>query len=518
MHSALNVKVVSGKPNASWGDVVAVPVLKGKNAPRGALFTTLDKALRGALSDLLALGDVTGGDEVRVLYTRSKALPARVVLVGIGEAASATPLRARRAGIRLARTLQELKAKKATLGGVPEGKGIDTHALTGALVEGTLYGAYRFDDWKSKDRKDVALKNLQVVPEDAAPPRRHQDAVNRIAALVAATQFARDLGNRPCNDLVPTALAKAAREVAAAGGLKVTVLDDKKAEAEGMHAFCAVAKGSAEPPAFIIMEHHGGPAGEPPIVLIGKGLTFDTGGISLKPAENMDHMKFDMCGAGAVLGAMKALAELKVPKNVVMLIPAVENMPGGRAYKPGDVLKTLSGLTIEVRNTDAEGRVVLADALAWSKRYKPAAVIDLATLTGACVVALGGECAALFSNDDELSKRLLASADATGDRLWPLPLWDDYRDIVKSDVADVRNSTGRPAGAITAACFLEAFAKDLRWAHLDIAGTAYNESSSADGPKGATGFGVRLLVDLVETWPAAEWRAAPGTRSKRRPR
>jgi len=501
MHTSLNVKVVTGRPQASWGDAIAVPVWKGKGAPRGTLFTTLDKALKGALTDVLALSDFNGGDDIKTIYTRSKGLPARVLLVGMGEAKTANPTRARKAGVRLARALHEAKARKVTIGAMPEVRGaMGTHTLTGSLVEGLLYGAYRFEDFKTLEPRPVLLRQVLVAPEDSAPVRQHQQALDRISAIVDATQFARDLGNRPCNDLVPVTLAEAARQVATAGGLKVTILDYKKAEAAGMHAFCAVAKGSAEPPAFIVIEYHGGKKGEAPIVLVGKGLTFDTGGISLKPAENMDHMKFDMCGAGAVLGAMKAIAALKVPKNVVMLIPSVENMPGGRAYKPGDVLKSLGGPTIEVRNTDAEGRVVLADALAYARRFKPAGVVDLATLTGACVVALGHECAGLFSADEKMVARLSAAGESTGDRLWRMPIWDEYRDMVKSDVADVRNSVGRAAGAVTAACFLETFAGGYPWAHVDIAGPAYNEQVTAYGPKGATGFGVRLLVHLVENW------------------
>jgi leucyl aminopeptidase len=499
MHTSPNVKVVTGRPQSSWGDAVAVPVFKGKGSARGALFTALDKQLKGALTDALALGQFNGGEDVKTVYTRSKALPPRVLLVGCGNAASFDAAKARKAGVRLARAAQEARLKKLTTGGVT--LAARTHLLTGAFVEGLLYGTYRFDDFKTKDPRPTTLKNIQVVPPDDAPVRQHQEALNRIAAIVDATQFARDLGNRPCNDLVPTTLAQAARQVAADGGLKVTVYDYKKAEALGMHAFCAVAKGSAEEPAFIVIEYHGGKKGDPPVVLVGKGLTFDTGGISLKPAENMDHMKFDMCGAGAVLGAMKAIAALEVPRNVVMLIPSVENMPGGRAYKPGDVLKTLGGPTIEVRNTDAEGRVVLADALAYARRYNPAGVVDLATLTGACVVALGSECAGLFTPNEMMAERLNAAADATGDRVWRMPIWDEYREMAKSDVADVRNSTGRSAGAITAACFLETFAEGYPWAHLDIAGPAYNEHATALGPKGATGFGVRLLVHLVENWP-----------------
>lgn len=496
---------MQGRPAAVWGDAVVVPVFKGKNQPRGGAFTVLDRALRGGLSDLISLGDFSGSfEEVRVLYYRGAAVPKRVILVGLGDPNSFNSEKGRRAGGKVAKTSQDLKIKKLALAGVPQGAGVDVHRATGALVEGILLGSYRYDDWKSRDKKPVHLRSLNVAPENGADLKHHQDALNRITASCEATLYARNIANRPANDLTPTTLAQTAKDLAAATGMKCTVLDYKKAEAAGMLAFCGVAKGSAEPPAFIALEYNGGPTGQAPVVLVGKGLTFDSGGISLKPAENMDHMKFDMCGAAAVLGALHAIAGLKVPRNVVGLIPAVENMPGGKAYKPGDVLKTLGGPPIEVRNTDAEGRVVLADALAYAARYNPEAVIDLATLTGGCVIALGNEAAGLFSNDRDLARRILSSGEETGDRCWELPLWDEYRDIVKSDVADLRNATGRPASAITAACFLYAFAEQYRWAHLDIAGTAYTERVGSYTPKGATGFGVRLLLHLVEHWPGGK--------------
>jgi leucyl aminopeptidase len=502
MQRSTSVKAVRVKPGDALGDAVAIPVVQGKNAPRGSLFKTLDRATRGSLTAILGLGDFTGGaEEIQILYPKVKTLPPRVFLVGLGEADKFTPEKARRSGGRLARAVQSLKVKRMTLGGVPSGAGVDVHRATGALVEGFLLGLYKYEDWKTKDAKPVAFRALSVAPEDGAETKRHQRALDRIAAACDGTIFARDLGNRPCNDLTPTTMAQAARELARERGLKCTVLDYKKAETLGMNAFCGVAKGSEEPPAFIILEYSGSSREQAPIVLVGKGLTFDTGGISLKPADNMDHMKFDMCGAAAVLGTLRAVAALKLPLNVLGLIPSVENMPSGKAYKPGDVLKSLSGLTIEVRNTDAEGRLVLADALAYADRFKPAAVIDLATLTGGCVVALGNEAAGLFSNDKDLARRILASGEETGERCWEMPLWDEYKEIVKSEVADVRNATGRNASAVTAACFLYAFAEKHRWAHLDIAGTAYCEKNGAYAPKGATGYGVRLLVDLLEKWP-----------------
>src|SRR5512140_1677167 len=504
MEKSIQVKVVQGRPAENWGDGIAIPVFKGKNRERGQAFRALDRTMRGALADFLKIGDFSGAaDEVRVLYYRGAAIPPRVILVGLGEVETLTPERARRAGGKLARTIHDLKLRKVTLCGVPQTPGIDVHRTTGAMVEGVLLGSYRYEDWKTRDRKPGHLRLLNVAPENGADVKHHQDALNRIVAGVEATVYTRDIANRPSNDLTPTALAQAARELADANGMKCTVLDYKKAEALGMHAFCGVAKGSHEPPAFIVVEYSGGPAGQPPIVIVGKGLTFDSGGISLKPAENMDHMKFDMCGAAAVLGTLNAIASIKLARNVVGIIPAVENMPGGRAYKPGDILKTLGGPTIEVRNTDAEGRVVLSDALAYAARYSPEAVIDLATLTGGCVVALGNECAGLFSNDRDLARRIIAAGEETGDRCWELPLWDDYRELVKSDVADLKNTAGRPASAITAPCLTSAFADKYRWAHLDIAGTAYTERNMPYSPKGATGFGVRLLVHLLEHWPSA---------------
>lgn len=519
MAMSISVKAVTGRPNAAWGEAVVVPVFKGKGAPRGGLHGTIDRALRGALADLEKLGEFTGaGDEIHLLYSRSRSIPARVLLLGLGEPGKCDEARARKAGFKLARKLRELKLKKVTLGGVPEGPGLDVPCLTGAVVEGVLLGSYTFEDFKTKDARPGTLRHLQVAPEDKAALRDHNAALHRIAVIAGATAWARDLANRPCNDIVPQTLAAEARTLATGTPLKLTVLDGKKAEALGMHLFCGVARGSAEPPAFIVLEYNGGPKGEKPVVLVGKGLTFDTGGISLKPAENMDFMKYDMCGAAAVLGTMKAVVELQLPINIVMLVPSVENMPGGRAYKPGDVLKSLGGLTVEVRNTDAEGRLVLADALAYAERFQPAAVIDLATLTGGCVVALGSEAAGLFSADDDLAWSIVAAGEATGDRCWRLPIWDEYRDMVKSDVADLRNSAGRWASAITGACFLEAFATKYRWAHLDIAGTAYMENGGGLFPKGATGFGVRLLVRLLTEWAQAGGAEAglKGDRTNRR--
>jgi leucyl aminopeptidase len=309
------------------------------------------------------------------------------------------------------------------------------------------------------------------------------------------------LGNLPGNVCTPTYLGERALALSTEfPDLKATVLERKDIEALGMGAFLSVARGSDEPPRFIVFEYNGSPKKQKPLVLVGKGITFDSGGISIKPAHDMDHMKFDMCGAAAVFGTMRAIAELKPPLHVVGLVAACENLPSGRATKPGDVVKSMSGQTIEVLNTDAEGRLILADALTYAERYDPEAVVDVATLTGAMVVALGHVACGVFSNNDSLARALVAAGDDAHDRAWQMPVWEDYQEGLSSNFADFANVAGRAGGSITAACFLSRFAKKYDWAHLDIAGIAYNEGKD----KGATGRPVPLLT----TWLLAQAEAA----------
>jgi leucyl aminopeptidase len=303
--------------------------------------------------------------------------------------------------------------------------------------------------------------------------------------------FARDLGNLPGNICTPLYLAESAESMARDFGFKCQTLDEQGIAAQGMTSFLSVAKGSDEPPRLIVLEYKG--SKDKPVVLVGKGLTFDAGGISLKPGEGMDEMKYDMCGAAAVLGTFRAVAELGLPVNLVGVIPACENLPSGRANKPGDVIAAMDGQTIEILNTDAEGRLILCDALTYAERFAPQVVVDLATLTGACVIALGHVTHGLFANDDDLAEELLAAADKSGDLAWRLPLFEEYQEQLKSNFADMANIGGRPAGAITAACFLSRFAEKFRWAHLDIAGTAWKSGAA----KGATGRPVPLLVEFL---------------------
>ena len=322
---------------------------------------------------------------------------------------------------------------------------------------------------------------------------RFKRAMREGAAVASGMHLARELGNLPGNHCTPEHLASIAQALGKEFDFEVNVLRRKDAAKLGMGAFLAVARGSHQPPRFIVMHYKGGKRDEAPVVLVGKGITFDSGGISLKPGSGMDEMKFDMCGAASVLGTFRAVAELKLPVNLVGLIPATENMPGGSATKPGDVVTSMSGQTIEILNTDAEGRLVLCDALSYAERFEPACVIDIATLTGACIVALGKIPSGLLGNDDALSAELVRAGQHSGDRVWPLPLWDDYQDLLKSNFADIANIGGPAAGTITAACFLARFTKAYKWAHLDIAGTAWHSGEQ----KGATGRPVPLLCEFL---------------------
>lgn len=324
-----------------------------------------------------------------------------------------------------------------------------------------------------------------------------KDGAKTAEIISRAVYCARDLVSTPSNDMTPSILADRASDVAKQGNLKFEALDETAMKKLGMNALLGVSKGSAEEAKLIILEYNGGRKNDKPIVLVGKGVTFDSGGISIKPSEKMDEMKSDMSGGAAVIGTIKAVAELKIPLNVVGIIPATENLPGGKAYKPGDVLRSMSGITIEIKNTDAEGRLILADALTFAGKYKPAAIIDLATLTGACVVALGDYITGMLGTDSDLKEKIRSASDATGEMVWELPLWHEYDELIKSDVADIQNIGGRAGGTITAALLLKRFAGDYPWVHLDIAGPALLSKDKPYIPKGASGVGVRLLVQFL---------------------
>ncbi len=428
------------------------------------------------------------GEPGSLLYCREDA----VLHVGLGERARLDAGAFRRATGTAVMFLKKIGQTKVALA-------LDEWPqFAGSTVEGAILADYRFEQFK--DKKTGALESLHVnVLADDRPAAER--AGQRGATIAEAANLARDIGNQPGNLLYPETLAARAVKLARDCKLKSTVFDEKKLRAAKFGGLLAVGQGSVRGPRLILLEHRGGPKGQAPIALVGKAITFDTGGISIKQAQGMEDMIFDKCGGMAVLGAMAAIARLGLKRNVVGVIASAENMPGGNAYRPGDIVTTYDGKHIEIVNTDAEGRVVLADAIAYARKdCKAAAIIDLATLTGACAVALGDYAAGLWSNDDQLLGRVRTAAANTGESVWPMPSFEEYATQIKSSVALVKNSGGRLGGACTAAAFLQTFAEKTPWAHLDIASVAYREKDRPDLARGATGFGIRTLVEFVENW------------------
>lgn len=468
--------------------------------PSGAT-GAIDKALSGQLRAAIGHGDFTGKrNELLLLYGGGGVAAKRVLIVGLGPRKSVDLEVVREAAGTAAGYLQKMGLSSASsiLHGAGAGK-LNPELVAEAIAEASILACYRFDAFKTRKKTaKPVLKKLTIVelePQLVTSARRGARTGRQIAE---ATCLARDLANQPGNSATPTYLARTARSIARTHGLSCQVLDETRMRKLGMGALLAVSQGSAQKAQFIVLEHNKRAAGNP-LVFVGKGVTFDSGGISIKPGGGMEDMKFDMCGGAAVLGAMQAVAALKLPCRVVGIVPATENLPDGKSFKPGDIVTTLSGKTIEIQNTDAEGRLILADALAYAARFKPAAVVDLATLTGACVVALGHHASGMMGNDDDLAEKVRAAGEATAERVWPLPLWDEYRRQIRSDFADMKNTGGRPGGAITGAALLAEFT-DYPWVHLDIAGTAWSSRTRPYIPKGGVGIGVRLLTHLARHW------------------
>jgi len=443
----------------------------------------------------VATGDYKGKkDETLLVYGSGKAQ--RVLLVSVGKAAEITRSAVRRAAAIAAKRARSLGTTTFSLAVTKEARGsLAAAELAQVLIEGTAQGGWQFTELKKQPEDPKPdLESVELVID--AADKTAAEAGRRIGdAIAAGYLFTRNLQMQPGNVCTPTYLAEEARKLAAAHGFKATILDKAQIKKEGMGALLAVAQGSAEEPRFIVLEYAGGSGA--PVVLIGKGVTFDSGGISIKPASNMEDMKFDKSGATAVLGTFDVLGRLKPKINVVGLIPATENLPSGTAIKPGDVVKSHLGKTIEIINTDAEGRLILCDALSYARRFKPVAAIDAATLTGAVVIALGHHAIGMLGNDEGLLAEVRDAGERAGERCWPLPLWEEYRDLLKSDVADLKNSGGRSAGTIAGAWFLREFVDSFPWVHLDIAGTAYLEGESASHAKGPTGIGVRLFTEFL---------------------
>ena len=456
----------------------------------------LDAASGHALNDALSRGDHEGELGTTLLLTGiPNAASERVLLVGLGPEQEFVESSYHIALCAATRTLRTTGAAEATLclNELPV-NGRDGAWKIEQAVLVVMDGMYRFDKLKSEPPKQKrALEKVVLHVADGSETSAAEAAIDRAVAIAEGITLARDLGNLPGNLCTPTYLADQARAMAERHGFQVNVLEQEDVEKLGMGGLLAVARGSSEPPKLVVMEYDGAPRDAQPVVLVGKGITFDAGGISIKPALEMDEMKFDMCGAASVIGALHAAALLKLEVRVVGIIPAAENMPGGNATRPGDVVTTMSGQSIEILDTDSEGRIVLCDALSYAERYQPAAVIDVATLTGEIVKALGDVASGLFSNSDALARELLDAGERAWDRAWQMPLWDEYQDALKSNFADFPNIGSVADSAVTAACFLSRFTRGYPWAHLDIAGTA----SKGGADKGATGRPVGLLVHFL---------------------
>jgi leucyl aminopeptidase len=486
--------VKTGAPAEQRTACAIVPLFDGA-ALTGAA-KELDKASGGVIRRLVRTGDASGeaGKALMVHDTR-RAAAERFLLVGCGKRDEFGPKPFVSVLMNAVRYLADTGVRDAiNYLAYADSAAIDEYYAGRLSAETARTAAYRFDELKSSKRPPQKLSRLGLGLAEGAEVRAARRGVKDGIGIAEGQDLARDLGNRPPNVCTPAHLAAAAKEIAKQyENMEVKVLEDREIKRLGMGAFLAVTAGSRVPPRLIVLQYRGGGAKEPPIALCGKGITFDSGGISLKPPPKMDEMKYDMCGAAAVLGTMKSLGELQPAVNVVAIVPTCENMPGGSATRPGDIVKSLSGQTVEILNTDAEGRLILADALCYSRRFKPRCVLDVATLTGACVVALGPLYTGLFTNDEELAEALLAAGRRSRDLAWRMPVDPEYGDSLKSNFADFANAGSRDGGASIAAQFLSRFVDDARWVHLDIAGVAWK----SDANKGATGRPVALLVDFL---------------------
>lgn len=459
-----------------------------------------DAPLPAAVAALLEPADFSGkAGQTLLLYPRGAVAPKRLLLVGLGKREKASAETIRRESATAVKEAQKLMVEAVTIG-VHGDLSLEPEAAAQAFAEGIELGAYRYQRYQTglDASKSFEVKKSTVFTKTGA---RTAAGVNAGQAIARGVNFARDLVNGPGYAMHPPQLGEEALALGKRVGLKVTVFDMAQLTEQGFGGILAVGKGSEHEPRFIIMEYGQAKPGTPTICLVGKGLTFDSGGLSLKPPEAMETMKSDMGGAAAVFGAMQALAELKLPLHVVGLVSSAENMPSSNAYRPGDIIKTLSGKTIEVLNTDAEGRIILADALFYAQRYKPDAIVELATLTGAVIIALGSHATGLMSTDQALADRLSQAGETSGERVWQLPLWDEYAAMIKSQIADLKNIGGRAAGTITAGAFLAEFTGDYPFAHLDIAGTAWvDRPAKPYDTNGGTGIGVRLLIEFLRNY------------------
>jgi len=491
-----SIKTVN--PEKQRKDCVVLGVFDTRKLSAAA--KSVDEASQGYLTAVLRKGDLDGKlGSTLLLHSVPGTAADRILLVGLGKESEFSGREYRQAVRASVKALNSGGIVDAAtyLPGLPVKKQ-EADWRVANFVEVAMDVLYRFDQMKGKkDKDDKPASNKKLASLTLNLPKADvksgEAGLKSGLAIASGVSFAKDLGNLPPNVCTPTYLAEQAQAMVKSHGLSVQVLERAEMQKLGMGSFLGVAQGSHQPPKLIVIQHKKGKKSQKPVVLVGKGITFDTGGISLKPGAEMDEMKYDMCGAASVMGTMKTVAEMDLPLNVIGIIPTCENMPDGNAIRPGDVLTSMSGQTIEVLNTDAEGRLILCDALTYAERFEPAAVVDIATLTGACVIALGHHASGLFSNKDALAKELLQAGENAQDRAWHMPLWDDYQNQLDSNFADMANIGGRAAGSVTAACFLSRYAKKYDWAHLDIAGTAWKSGKE----KGSTGRPVPLLTEFL---------------------
>ncbi len=493
------IKVSKGRLSEIRGDCMVLGCFEKKELDK--TLKAIDKKLNGLIQKQIKGKAFEGKlNQTFLIYSLGKLKVDKVILIGLGKKEEITLDKLRQASASVAKLATKKGIKKliSNLANIKI-KNAAPDETGRAVAEGAILSQYKFNPYKTENDDDKKqLNELSLLTDNEKSIKGLRSGVSAAEKISKAVYLARDLINHPGNTATPTYLAEQARRVAKETNIKCKILNKAEMEKLGMGGVLGVAKGSHQPPKFIILEYHGGKRNAAPVVIVGKGLTFDSGGISIKPSSGMQDMKMDMSGGAAAMGVIMAAASLKLPVNVVTLVPSTENMPGGSANKPGDVLKTMSGKTIEVVNTDAEGRLILADALTYAERYKPRAVIDMATLTGACVVALGHLATGLMGNDEKLMNAIKKAGEVSGERVWQLPLWDEYDEQIKSDIADVKNIGGPGAGTITAAGLLKKFASKYPWAHLDIAGTAWTDKPRPYVAKGGVGVGVRLLVQYLE--------------------
>ena len=492
----MEIKIIVGDIAQIEADAIVVNLFEGVDQPGGAT-AAVDKALDGAISSLISRGEIKGKfGEVNIVHTFGK-LPAGIVAIaGLGKRQDFNVDKIRGVAGEFCRALRKLNCHKIAT--ILHGAGIgniELEASAEAIAEGALLGLYSFTKYKKPEYEDIEEILIAFREKEKVPIL--EPAVGKGRLVAEATNLARDMVNEPANYMTPNQMAETAKEIAGKYNLALKVFDREDMEAMGMGALLGVAKGSNQPPKLITLSYKGAERSEKALGFLGKGITFDSGGISIKASEGMSEMKGDMAGAAAVMTALGAIAQLKPQINVTAIIPATENLPSGTALKPGDVLKALNGKTIEVINTDAEGRLILADALSYAQKLGLSPLIDLATLTGACRVALGTLYSGLFGNDQDLVDKVLRAAERTGERMWQMPMPEEYKEQIKSEIANVKNTGNRYGGAITAALFLAEFVDNTPWVHLDIAGPALSSKESGYTVKGATGVGVRTLVELA---------------------